>query len=265
MTINVICWSKNRACQLDLTLSTFKKYFKEWKDQTVNIIYTYTDDSYKKGYDRVKELHPEFNWIKEKDFKNNTLVTLASFSPYTAFMVDDDVFIDHFSLEDPEMKEFFNNEDITCISPRLAPYINFCFPQNAPQPPPIFNEKRMWKWKEGIHDWGYPMSVACFHIFRTKDLVFLNTMHFKAPNSLEGGMCGAYPQNRNYMICYDHAKCFCSALNRIQCENQNRHLNSHSIEDLNSGFINGERLCPDVNDKYTFNMAHGPITLQWRS
>ena len=84
----------------------------------------------------------------------------------------------------------------------MAPYINFCYTQNKPQPPPIFNEKRMWKWKEAVHDWNYPTSIASFHIFRTKDLVFLNTMPFKGPNSLEGNMCGMYPQNRNYMICY---------------------------------------------------------------
>ena len=264
MTINVICFSKNRACQLDLTLSTFKKYFKEWKDQTVNIIYTYTDDFYKQGYDKVKEFHPEFNWIKERDFKNDTLVTIASFLPYTAFLVDDDVFIDNFSINDPEIQEFFNNEDISCVSPRMAPYINFCYTQNKPQPPPIFNEKRMWKWKEAVHDWNYPTSIASFHIFRTKDLVFLNTMPFKGPNSLEGNMCGMYPQNRNYMICYNHAKCFCAATNKIQCENNNRHENSNSLEDLNTGFINGERLSPDINDKYTFNMAHGPIKYEWR-
>lgn len=162
--INVLCWSKNRSAQLDLTLSTYKKYFKEWKEQTLNIIYTYTDDFYKQGYDRVKQLHPEFNWIKERDFRNDTLLTLSSFLPYTSFLVDDDVIINPFSIQDPEFKEFFSNEDIACLSCRMAPYINYCYTQNQPQSPPIFNEKRMWNWKNAVHDWR--ISLFCCIISR---------------------------------------------------------------------------------------------------
>lgn len=265
MTINIICWSKDRACQLDLTLSTFKKYFKEWKDQQVNIIYTYSNEFHKKGYDRVKELHPEFSWIKERNFKNDTVIAFNSFLPYTSFIVDDDVFIDYFSIEDPEFQEFFKNEDIACVSPRMAPYVNFCYTQNQPQPPPAFNEKRMWSWKNAIHDWGYPFSVACLHIFRTKDLTFLNHMFFKGPNSLEGGICSEFPQKATQMICFNHSKCICSTNNKVQTENGNRHDNLNPLDDLNSNFINGKRLCPDINHQYVLNMAHGPLKYEWRT
>lgn len=259
--INVICWSKDRAAQLDLTLSSYKKYFKDWKSQTVNIIYTYSNDFYKSGYDVVKKYHPEFNWILETNFKTDTLKCLNSDKLLTSFIVDDDVFIDFFSLKDDEAKEFLSNESITCLNTRMAPYINFCYTQNQPQPPPILNEKRIWKWVGAIHDWGYPSSVATGFLFRTKDILFLNNLQFRAPNSLEGGFNSYYPQNRENMICYEHAKCITSSNNRVQTENLNRHDNLNTVEDLNKEFISGKRLCTAVNYNLKCNMAHGPIKL----
>lgn len=108
---------------------------------------------------------------------------------------------------------------------------------------------------------GYPCSVASFHVFRTKDLVHLNTTTFKGPNSFEGIFCSVLPQNRNYMSCYETAKSITSTNSKIQTENANRFCNLNSLNDLNSQFISGKRLCPDINDKLVCNMAHGPVQL----
>jgi len=260
--ITVICWSKDRAAQLDLTLSTYKKYFKEWKEQTLNIIYTYSNDFYKQGYDLIKQYHPEFNWILETNFKNDTLKCLNSDKLLTSFIVDDDVFIDYFSMENNEIKEFLNNDTITCVSPRLGLHINFCYTQNKPQPQPQLDEKRMWNWtKNCVHDWNYPSSVASFHLFRTRDILFLNNTSFRAPNSLESEFNNYYPRNKEFMICFENAKCFCSAPNRVQTENNNLCLNTYSIDFLNKEFLNNKRLSPDINHNMKINMCHGPIKL----
>lgn len=262
--IEILCWSKDRACQLDLTLSSFKKYFKEWDKQSVNIIYTYSNESYKQGYDKVIALHPEFNWILETNLRSNTLNVINKTNhKYISFFVDDDVFVDYFSVEDSQFIEFFNNPDITCISPRMAPYINFCYTQNQPQSQPIYNDKLMWEWKTAIHDHGYPWSVACMHVFRIENILPIINFNFRAPNSLEGAMC-SLPLQGNYMICYPHAKAITSSNNRVQTENANRHSNLNSLEDLNTEFINGKRLSIDANHQFTLNMAHGPLKYEWR-
>ena len=135
--INVTVWSKNRACQLDLTLSSFKKYFKEWELCRVNIIYTFTDSYYEAGYERCKKYHPEFNWIRETNFRQNTLDSIfLNNLKYQAFIVDDDVFVDEFSVNDKEFKEFLTNQSVACLSPRIAPYVNYCYTANQPQPQP---------------------------------------------------------------------------------------------------------------------------------
>lgn len=264
--INIISWSKNRACQLDLTLSTFKKYFKEWSQQPVSIIYTHTLNEYKCGYDIVKKLHPEFNWILESNFRQDTINCFnKNNEPYVSFFVDDDIFIDYFSLEDSEMKEFFSNKNIACLSPRLAPYVNFCYTRNYAVSGPQTLDNGKWQWKGLEGDWGYPYSIACFHIFRKEDLNFINTAFFKAPNSFEGTFLSGYPKDKELMICYKHAKCICSTNNKVQTENDNRNSNTHSLEKLNFEFIKGNRLCPDANHQYKLNMCHGPMKYIWRT
>jgi 3'-phosphoadenosine 5'-phosphosulfate sulfotransferase (PAPS reductase)/FAD synthetase len=70
--IKVISWSKDRPAQLDLTLSSLKKYFVNWREIDINIIYLDTTENYKKGYELVQKYHPEFNYIRETNFRQNT-------------------------------------------------------------------------------------------------------------------------------------------------------------------------------------------------
>lgn len=261
--INIIAWSKNRAAQLDLTLSSYKKYFKDWKECKLTIIYTYSNDYFKEGYDLVISYHPEFNWIKETNFRNDTINALNTNEKLTAFIVDDDIFVSEFSLFDPEVIEFLKNDTITCISPRIAPYVNYCYTQNQPQPAPVINEKGIWNWINGIHDWGYPSSIAAFHIFRTSDILFIKNLNFRAPNSLEGEFNNYYPRNRPNMISFKNQKAITGTSNRVQVENMNRADNSHSVEDLNREFIIGKRLSTDTNHNVRLNACHGPLELQF--
>ncbi len=263
--LNILVFSKDRACQLDLTLTTYKKYFKEWKQQKLSIIYKYSSPFYQAGYDLVKKLHPEFTWVVESNFQRDTINAFnMGGRPYTSLLVDDDVFVDNFSLADPEIQLFFNNKNILCVSPRLAPYVNYCYTQNQPQPQPIFNADRTWNWNGAIHDWGYPMSIASFHIFRTEDISRqINTINYVSPSYLEG-VCLAPnpPLNRPLMICYEQAKCICSTNNRVQNANNNRTENNAPLDVLNTLFISGKRLNPDKNHQYKLNMCHGPLSYE---
>lgn len=266
--LTLISWSKDRACQLDLTLSSLKKYFKDWRNVEICVIYTFSNEEYKKGYDIVRSYHPEITWIQERDFRIDTLKAIHNSKYDTiSFFVDDDVFVDEFSLNDKEFINFFSDPTITCLSLRMAPYINFCYTQNQPQPQPHFitdTPVTTWNWKNSIHDWGYPFSVAALHIFRKVQLIPLFNLWFRAPNSFEGALCSLTFNDTTLMTCYKHAKCITSTNNRVQTENSNKHDNLNSLEDLNINFINGKRLSTDVNNNYKLNMAHGPLQYSWR-
>ena len=72
--MNIIIFSKDRACQLDLFLRSLKKYFKEFEELNFNILYTYSNDKFKIGYDKLFTIHNDsnLNYIKEtKKFKEH--------------------------------------------------------------------------------------------------------------------------------------------------------------------------------------------------
>lgn len=263
--INIVIWSKDRAAQLDLTLQTIKAYFVEWKEQTISIIYKYSNDFYKQGYDRVKSLHPEFTYIAETNFREDTLKTIFNTKKeYVSFLVDDDIFIDTISLKSPEFIEFDNNPLIATLSCRMAPYIDYCYTQNQPAKKPVLNEKHIWNWhSECSGDWNYPWSVAGLHIFRKLDLEPLKNMNFRATNTFEGMFCNIPFSGRNLMICYEHAKTFTGANNKIQTENNNRHENSHPVDAMNKIFLTGSRLSIEANHYIISNACHGKVEYIW--
>lgn len=263
--INVILWSKDRAAQLDLTLKTYKKHFKEWKDQPLTIICRWSNDFYKSGYDKVIAYHPEFKYIQETDFRHNTLTAIDSSKlEYVTFLVDDDIFLNDMSLDSPEFKEFDTNPLIATISPRLHPGVDFCYTENRPAQKPELRGNRTWKWREGCSgDWSYPWSVAAFHIFRRTDINHLFAMPFRAPNTFEGALCNIPFSGRDLMICFDKAVTFTGANNKVQNENSNRHENSDPLDVLNNNFLIGKRLSENVNSGIIRNCCHGHLNYVW--
>jgi hypothetical protein len=246
-----------------------KKYFKEWNQQNVSIIYKATTPEYKAGYDKVIEYHPEFNWIQESNYMVDTRNAFLNCEfPYVAFVVDDDLFVNPFSITDPEFQKFFNDPSILTMSCRMHPGITHCYTQwNAPAHKPQFDADRCWNWKQpGLSgDWCYPMSVASFHVFRKAEIhKQVMCIPFRQANDLEGLCLASHPPSNPRMICYETSKCICVTNNKVQNFNGNRHENTHPLEDLNKEFLSGKRLSPDVNDGLQLNTAHGPAKYEWR-
>lgn len=266
--LHVITFSKNRACQLDLTLSSYKNHFKEWNNSKLTILYNYSTELYKNGYDKVKELHPEFTWVKEENFQADTIrIFNESDSPLVSFLVDDDVFINDVSLLEPAFQAFFRNNNILCVASRMTKNIDYCYTANISTPPPThFYEEGSWEWRAPnlLGDWSYPMSIASFHVFRKMDLITtINKVPFNAPNSFEGRCLAPNPPDKPLMILLNEQKCLCAVNNRVQTENCNRNENSHSIESLNNMFLNGNRLSDKVNNGKIFKQAHAPLEYVW--
>ena len=69
--LNIVCYSKNRACQLELLLRSMNKFWKH--NHQINVLYTYTDDEYEKGYDILIDEYKNINFVLEKNFKKDTL------------------------------------------------------------------------------------------------------------------------------------------------------------------------------------------------
>ena len=263
--INIIIFSKDRACQLDLLLSSMKRHFKEWRDQNVSVLYTASALEFETGYRKVVELHPEPLYVREADFKTDLVrMFLERRRDYTSFLVDDDMFIDHLTLDSPEFGALRRSPKILCLSCRMAPGMDFFYMKQIEVPQPRFRADRTWRWKRVRGDWGYPMSAGGMHIFRSSDLErAVVESEYHNPNTFEDWALLPNAPRRPFMICFERAKVFCVAVNRVQTVNQNRHANTYPVEVLNSEFLAGRRLSSQAFQGLKTRSPHGELTYVW--
>lgn len=270
--LNIIIFSKNRACQLELLLRSLKIYLQDWQSYSVNIIYSYSNNDYERGYEIVKKQFPSFNYFPESQdqviansFKNLVLECFNNDQPYTMFLVDDLVFKSPVNLTDATFQSFVNDSSILCLSLRLSPQIKYCYTANIFSPPPIFENNLVWNWQvcPKNSDWGYPMSLDG-HIFRTSeiyDLIALNCS-FNNPNTLETQLA-LRPLSSPQMICYAESKIVNIPANKVQDIYSNRHAQMIDLSDLNQRFLNNCRLSlkPILDTKNT--SVHQEIPLRF--
>lgn len=236
--LNIIIFSKDRACQLELLLRSMKFYFKEFYEYKINVLYTYSDDIFKKGYDKLFTIHNDsnINYVKEtQNFKNHVLLLLNLENPYSIFFVDDIVFKNHFTINCKQFKLFTLNDEILTLSLRLHPHLTYCYPAKIRMTQPIFDSNLLFKWVGQHGDYGYPMSLDG-HFFRTGDFIALTkALSFNNPNSYESSLA-AYPFNRLKMMCFEDSIILNNPLNKVQNFNNNYHGNI-SASFLNEKFL----------------------------
>ena len=261
---NILIFSKDRSCQLELLLRSIKTYFIGWEKYTFNILFKYSSESFKQGYDKLKIEHPEFNYIQETNFKADVIRLLSPYQPYTMFGVDDDVFKETFHPEGNVVQLLDTEENIACLSLRLHPEINFCYTENIPTPAPAFikTNPHTWLWKGLPGDWGYTQSID-MTVFRTEEILpKCQALPYQNPNTFEG-VLAAQQISRPWMTCFEKSKIINIPANKVQTVNGNR-CGTTSAELLNSMYLNGYKI--DLTNIMGFKniSAHQDISLRLR-
>lgn len=264
--VNTIIFSKDRACQLELLLRSIKKFFKGWENNLPQVLYTYTDKDLKKGYEKLKQMHPEYKYICEKDtsntFKQKVIEMINLSNPHTMFLVDDDVFKENFTLKSKEFNIFKNSKDILCLSLRMHPKITFSYTQNVKITPPKLDKNNVWNWKESrkISNWGYPMSLDG-HIFRTNEILpIIKKIKFNNPNTFESSL-SKNPINKPKMICYPNSKIVNIPCNKAQDAYKNRY-GDITIKFLNNSFLKNQIISLENIIKLKNNSPHQEVNLE---
>lgn len=240
--INIIIFSKNRACQLELFIRSMKEYFKEFNECNITIQYTYSTPEFEKGYQRVMEIHSDSNlnyFYEMYPFQTSLLSQFSPNKPYSVFFVDDNVFKEPFSMEDDEFKRWEKKDDVLTLSLRLHPRLNYCYPARIHQKaPPMVGG--VFEWVGKVGDFGYAMSLDG-HFFRTQHIShYLYNIRYTGPNDLESQMA-MRPIPISKMICYDKSRIMNIPLNKVQ--NFNNNVHGHiTAEFLNQNFLEGKRI-----------------------
>jgi len=239
--MNIVVFSKDRAMQLDLFIRSFNRYVKDGALYALNILYNYSNQEFKAGYERLIGNCPEnIKFLEEVSFKADLVSLINPNYPYTVFFVDDDVFKEAFDFYDNQMDVFNKNTNIACRALNLHKNLNHCYTLNIPMPKPQFGDDNVFVWSGLKGDYGYPMSLDG-HIFRTNDIMpYIIKINYNGPNILEGLMA-KNPLNKPLMICYDRAIIVNNPINMVQAVSRNRHGNI-TAKFLNDKFLAGRMI-----------------------
>lgn len=237
--INIVVFSKDRPLQLDLFLRSFSTFVSDASQYQIKVLYTHSNDRFKQGYDILMgKTPPNVVFIKETDFKQNTIDLIRLDNPYTVFFVDDIIFKEPFAFFDEKMNIFISNEDIACLSLRLHKNLTYCYAESRNMKQPIFGKDNVYVWTKETGDYGYPMSQDG-HIFRTEQIHQLHVdLEYHAPNTLEGRLHQCRKKMPPLMICYDKSKIINNPINRVQFASINR-CGNISADFLNDKFLDG--------------------------
>lgn len=239
--MNLIIMSKDRACQLELLLRSMNKFFKNLNNYKINILYTYSNEEFKKGYTILSENYKNVNFVLEKDFKKDMISLVNPMNEYTMFLMDDIVFKEDFSMDDYEVKLFKANKNIMSLSLRLHSNLTYCYPARLKMnKPKLLFEKNIINWKQENGDFGYPMSLDG-NLWRTTQILnYINNFNYNNPNSLESAMA-IRPLDIPFLLFYEKSKIINLPINKVQTFNNNFHGNI-SAEYLNKEFLNNKRI-----------------------
>src|SRR3954452_12424036 len=265
LMIDLVVFSKDRPAQLDVLLGSIERFFVEWRDVALTVVHVATDDAAQRGYARVRALHPEIAFVDEstteQSFKDITLA-LTGRNPLVAFLMDDQLFKAPFTLRRPEVARFLEDPETMCLSLRMDPGMDYCYPLDRHVAVPEFEAEGVWRWGAAEGDWAYPMSLDA-HLFRTAELrPLLEAVAFRNPNSLEGALANA-PLPHPRLACLREAPTVNIPDNRVQDVCDNRHGTGDAAA-LTARFLAGDRLDLEPLVGLRTPSPHHEIPLTWR-
>jgi len=252
--LNCLIFSKDRACQLDLLLRSIYDNFTELKN--IGILYKYSDNYFKIGYDKIISKYPNLNWINENNFVNDFRNYVNNIKEqYSLILVDDEVIIRNFPISG--FLDFLKFDKLHCISLRMHPTLNYSYPSKTHSDPPRYFETYhsinsnqqaySWNWKQYLidskieySDWSYPSCINT-HIYTTILLKnILKRISFNNPNTLESGMHQLKWNFNEKILFFEKAKTLSIPNNLTQTVFKNvcGNKEDYSLKSLNEKFIN---------------------------
>jgi len=262
--INILIFSKDRACQLDLCIrSILEKLHLGYR---LHVQYTTSDEMFDKGYELLKQKYGHFiKFVKESNFKTTLLEMVSKFeNEYCMFLVDDDVFINDVSEDEfcKLFKLYKENTKVATVSFRMNPFIDYCFPAKKKMIIPEFMEETMyllWAWVDydSFTCWGYPMAIDT-HVYNVKSISALfNRLNYSDVNTLELNMTYNTPKEKPYMISFKETKVYNIQHNFVQ--EDSRQKSKCAVHTLNEKFLKGAVISTEDIYRLKPTAAHGKL------
>jgi hypothetical protein len=259
--INLIIWSKNRACQLDALLRSINEYAPNTFYPVV--VAKAIGSDHQKAYDQLFS-ERSVPFTNEEDFYKDTLQEITSDFEFTAFSTDDMIFYRELPSK-PWLPELPNQ----IFSFRLGRNTTIQNCHTGEKQLPLFNplvKDSCLEWcpKDYIplSNYAYPLALD-LHVFRTEYLQQLlkNIGPFRNSNELESKM-QAYTYDIDVMRSYTESVAFNIPCNNLSSVTRAGEQFPYSNEFLNEQYLSGKRIDIDKVSTVPIVGAHQEICLE---
>jgi hypothetical protein len=260
----LVIFSKNRACQLNLLLDSINKNAPHLFDK-IHVLYR-ADNEYSPAYEKLKTIHHPINFFSENNFRWDLLKLINDGFDTTTFMVDDAVIFNEISINKVDILKPVV-EDSVIFSLRLGENCNYSHPANLHYTLGEHNvsgEFLIFDYtKQQAGDFRYPLSTDG-HIFKTESIKeLLIEINFNNPNTLEANLQQFVIGNLipKTVMCFRQSKLVSIPVNLVNDTFQNRHGLEFGMseKELNDRFLNGEIIDLNAMDFLNINGPHKEI------
>lgn len=252
--LQIICFSFNRAMQLDTMLTSFKN---KWigPQYHFDVIYNYSNDSFADGYRVVmgKYENSNINFHKEEENGSFSFQSILkrllneSLSSNVMFLTDDSLFVKDINLEESVIG--WLNED-----PYNRQYSFRMGKDKGQLPDRVYSNECFCYWdvynsNPGV--WGQPFSIIATIYNKTALCSIVNRICFNDPSAFLAKASNLVKKNRMFGQAKSNLeiKVINISINVVRKTNRNIHQDV-SPEILNVHFLDGETMRYVLRDKY---------------
>jgi len=257
--VSCLCFSYNRVFQLE---SYIRSFFRFVKGVQLNVRYQYSEDKFKKGYEKLKQKYPEVNFIEGnglEDFGKQISEWMKNAPEFVMFGCDDVIFKDDVDIN--KVIEKVKLKDTVGFSLRLGKGFTHHYPSNSVMKEPVYEEDEgegilKWDWRIAEHEYGYPFELDS-SVYKKEfvELIISSIDYKNHPNLLEGvgyqfvRQLGE-EQAGKYLYSFSKPKALVIQINRVQDLSPNPFYDTgYDIDALHKLWEDGEKLNLDYYKK----------------
>ena len=262
----VLVFSKDRACQLDLCLSSLTQHLTDGLPPIV-VLYTTSDNRHQRQYGTLIEQWPGVTFRNDQgNFQAHVQDILADWE-HVCFVTDDTIFTSGFSL----------SEAVAAIIEHKALGFSLRLGANITKGGPPENEafrmpnatisdgKARWHWSDvgEARGFGYPLELSS-SIYPTATILPIVRNHSIAnPNHLEATLHAARMAYADrLMLCFVDAVAFSAVWNAVQAGNG--WAQGMTATEFADAFDAGRRLDWRAYDRFETDAYHTTPDVRWR-
>ena len=266
-TLEGIVFSKDRPTQLHALLDSYRRHAVD--AVPLHVLYKATTAEHEKAYGEVFACFDRtlVRPVPEGRFFDDVVALLDRLKcSRILFLVDDIIFIEPFAFRD-----FLGFDPLKFVPTlRLGRGLTQCYTRGQPQVEPPYLEGVVknpqlitWRWKDGEHDYGFPLSVDGQIYSRREMAIIARHSAFQAPNTFEMALqTFATEFAERYAVAYEKACLVNVPLNRVQQEWESRHAGVHEDE-LLEAWRKGLRWNVAALDGYRNRSTHEEVAVQF--